>query len=115
MPSDQSLDLSNENGEWEPLPDTDYYGEIPNEVNEEQLASIMVQGLFKYAQDLKTHGTTFDNLDEALEDMASTLDCWCEHDSLCYNKFSHLINGDDNGQFFDQVLEQLSPLLEAHI
>ena len=105
MPSNLSDD------EWEPLPDTDYYGEIPNGVTGEQLISIMVQGLFRYARDLETHGIIFDNLAEILEDMTHTLDRWCEHDSLRGDnrQFSHLI--DEDHEFFDLVSERLRPLL----
>jgi hypothetical protein len=109
--SDQSPNLPRKNDKI-PRDKWEYYGEIPGDgdTTEEELESIMVKGLFRYAQDLKAHG--IDNLTEIMKIMKKTLAENFELDRLNNDEgFTYFIN---EREFSDRVLKQLRPLLKGY-
>lgn len=98
--------------EWEPRPDQEYYGSIPEGVTIDLLVEIMAEGLLKYYLDAKPYVQDLD-----MEYLLFVLDSWFEHDFAGQNQFDHLFlkNEESVDQFFDRVEESLQTKLDCYI
>ena len=91
-----------DNEEFEPKPDQDYYGRIPDDITFEGLIVIMANGLRAYEEDVEAHG-------EEVGRLADVLDGWLEHDANTDNKFDHLVTDDRSDEFFNRVVAIVNP------
>lgn len=91
--------VNNTKIEWEPKEDKYYYGDIPKNINMDNLKILLARGLKKFEQDVISHGEYV----PTNWDLEGVLDRWIEHDEHADNKFGSRIP-EDNDQIFDDII-----------